>query len=462
MKKTNKKLSVLFACSLFLLSVTACSTEKEQAPAKETKVAEVTKENAKNVEPTLAEQGFSLEGYEIDPEEGVVILNLKSPEGGQYFGMLDSNFKLVLKPQEFLQLETEDNGEMEHDTFFNEGLMRVAVQEDREIRANRGRYEELKYGYMNTKGEWVIQPSYRNASAFSNGIAIVTTIEEDRDDLSNARQIVIDQTGKEVFELIPTYNISERPDEDFEYQKFSHGYLKTYKGFYDTDGKFYKTDFIESGEDSINYEVINNQIIAIENKQVSVYDLSGKLVRSLPLPVESDAEPGNLFTSDELAKDNKFIVGWSNNRARIIDLDGKVYGEPIEPVVNENLIGYAESNFFINEEIYDEETEESENQISVYDYDGKKVATLPSEAKSVHNKRYWIEGNEYDKFLSLDGQVLLDEDKKVVTDHKGHLEGPVISVKHRVNAEDPELTETLLNTITFETITIDEVLNQQL
>lgn len=470
MKKINKKLFILFASSLIILSVTACSTEKEQAPEKETRVASVTKEKVKKeVEPTLAEQGFSLEGYEIDPEEGVVILSLKGPDEGRYFGMLDSNFKSVLKPLEFLQIETENTGEMKHDTFFTEGLMSVAVQEDREIRANRGRFEEMRYGYMNTKGEWAIEPYYRDASAFSNGVAIVTTIEEDRDDLSNARQIVIDQTGKEIFELIPTYNISESPDENFENEKFVNGYLKTTKGVYDTHGKFFKTDFLEGiaeeEEDSFgnmqsSYEIINDKIVFLNQGKIVVYDLLGKLLKSIPLPKENDADPGNLFTSEELAKENKFIVGWSNNNARIFDLEGKQYGQTIEDVVNDDQFGYAEDYLFIKADRYDEETEEDKTVISAYNYNGEKVATLPPNVKSVHNSRYWTEGNEYDKFFSFDGQILLDEDKKVSTDHEGHLEGPVITVKRRVNADDPEMTEVLLNTITYETIAIDEILNK--
>lgn len=460
MLKLNKKRLIAFFSILMSISLTACTDSKEKAPAGET-IAQAKEEKKKvEVQTTLAEQGFILDSYEIDPAEGVVLVKLKGPKG-EYFGMMDSNFKWVLKPQNMeVILETESSSGMEHERYFSEGVMRVGIHEDRDIRADRGRYEEWKWGYMDTKGEWIIEPAYRNVSAFSNGLAIVTTIEEDRDDLSNARQIVIDQKGNEVFELISTYNISERPDEDYEYQKFSHGYLKTYNGFYDTSGKFYKTDFVESGEDSINYEVINNQIITIENGKVSVYDVSGKLVKALPLSAELDAEPGNLFTSEELAKENKFMVGWSNNNARLMDLDGKVYGGPIKSVVNDELIGYAAPYLFIPEEVYDEETEEYESTIVIYNYDGEKVVSLPSEAKSVHSSRYWIEGKEYDKFLSFDGQILLDEDKKVVTDHKGHLEGSVITVKRRMNPNDPELTEVLLNTDTFETITIDEILNK--
>lgn len=68
MLKLNNKVVVLLASFLVAITVTACSSEKEQAPVKETKVAEVTKKKVKKeVEPTLAEQGLSLGGYEIDP-----------------------------------------------------------------------------------------------------------------------------------------------------------------------------------------------------------------------------------------------------------------------------------------------------------------------------------------------------------------------------------------------------------
>lgn len=469
MSKLNKIGAVVVSSILLSVVLAGCSSTKEEAPAKETIVVEAEEEEVKEeIELTLAEQGFTIENYETDPIEGNVLLQMKGP-GGEYFGMLNSNFEWVLKPQEFLQIEQEDNSEMQHNVFFTEGLMRVAVQEDREIRANRGRYEEMKYGYMNTKGEWAIEPSYRTASPFSNGVAVVTTIEEDRDDLSNARQIVIDKTGKEIFELVPTYNISESPDENYENERFSNGYLKTSKGVYDSHGKFYKTDFLEGvveeyedsfGNMQLSYEIIDDKIVSLNQDKIAIYDLLGELLKSVPLPKEVDGEPGNLFTSEELAKESKFIVGWSNNRARILDLAGKVHGEPIEQVVNEEQIGYSAPYLFIKEEQYIEETEDYEDTIIVYNYNGEKVVTLPSEAKSVHNRRYWVEGNEYDKLISFDGQVLIDEEKKVITDHKGHLEGDVISVKRRLNPEDPEMTDVLLNTVTFETITINELLNK--
>ena len=275
---------------------------------------------------------------------------------------MDSNFEWVIEPQrEIVQFETAvEAGEWSHGIYFSEGLIRAAVKEDRGIRASRGRIEEYKWGYLNTSGEWVIEPKFRRASIFSDGVAIVTTIEEDRDDLSNARQIVIDQTGKEKFELVSTYNLSESPEEDYEYRKFTNGYLQTEKGIIDTAGS------------------IQSEDIEIDEMPVSEYEI-----------------------------------------------------------------------------------EETGEEVIVYNPKGEKVATLPGGAFGVYSNRYWIEGNEYDKMLTFDGQVIIDEDKKVVARHNSdNLKGKVVRVDRRINAEDPELTELFLNTITFDTISIDDILNQ--
>lgn len=70
---------------------------------------------------------------------------------------------------------------------FSEGLAAVGVDLPKEEGMQSA---ETRYGYIDKKGGWVIEPKYRDAFAFRDGLAKV----EDTD-----RNIgYIDKTGKEV------------------------------------------------------------------------------------------------------------------------------------------------------------------------------------------------------------------------------------------------------------------------
>ncbi|WP_226643094.1 WG repeat-containing protein [Mesobacillus subterraneus] len=454
MSKLNKMIVVVISAFFMLISMTACNSTKEEKPAKETIVVKAKEEKVKEkIEPTLAEQGFSFDGLEIDPTEGIVLMKLKGPKGS-YYGLMNSDFEWILKPTNEIVMFSDSANDSANEVYFSEGLIRAAVKEEREIRANRGgKKEQYKWGYLNTKGEWVIEPIYRDVSGFSDGVAIVTTIEEDRDDLSNARQIVINQTGKELFELVSTYSIADSPEEDYEGYNFENGYLKTEEGLYDTSGKLHVIDFVPESEDEWgSYKVVDNKILILEGMNVAVYELSGHLLKKIPLNDEFTDEPYNLFTTEGLQNEKKFIVvgndSEGNSFSVLLDLDGNKYGENIEPEADEDTKGQAEPYLFAYEE----------EGTLVYNFNGEKIGVMPSEAEGLYNDRYWVEGNEYDKLVTLDGQVVIDEDKKIKVNSL--LEGPVIPASRRLNADDPEMTNVLLNTVTSKTITINEILNK--
>lgn len=72
---------------------------------------------------------------------------------------------------------------------FSEGLLRVETEEE-------------KYGYANSKGEYVISPKYDMAFDFSEGLAVVMKVKDDE-----YRYSVIDTKGEEQFSLKKDYSL---------------------------------------------------------------------------------------------------------------------------------------------------------------------------------------------------------------------------------------------------------------
>ena len=453
--KWNLKRNILPFSVLLLLA--ACNSDEEvkkviqsaEPGVVEQTVNKVDEDKIEEETPlTLAEQGFTIEDYSIDYNEGIIIFELNGPEG-EYFGLMNSNFEWILSPTKEIVDFTSHNNSSEMEKYFSEGLLRVAVEEDREIRANLGETEAYKWGYINTNGEWAVEPIFRKVSGFSDGVAIVTTIEEDRDDLSNARQIVIDTSGNELFELIPKFNLRNRPDENYHHHNFSGGYLKADKGVYDLNGGFQVIDFVQEPQDEgEGYILVDNKVIYFQGSKLELYDLKNKERSTIPLKQEING----IYTTSELADEKKFeVVGYSNNGESfrvLMDVKGNEY-------FSNSSFAVLGSYLVVNE---------SEETDVVYNFNGEKLAEIPGSylrGSNIVNDMYWIEGDEYYKLVTLEGDVIINEDKKIRLPNGFEELGKVVNVRQRVNAADPDLVPALLNIETLELVRETEILTKK-
>lgn len=457
------KSKVLLTLSIAFLFLAGCQ-EKEEISSENSneevmEVNEVSVDNeASATEPTeeqisemrLVEQGFEIEYLYTTKDEEVIFLEL-SREGEAYFAMMDGSYEWVLKPTNKIKEMEYDRlfGQSENDfviyetetaSIVQDGLIALAVQDDRP-REDDG----LLWGFMNTKGEWVIEPQYRSVKQFSEGVAVVETIEEDRDDLQNYRTIAIDKKGNELFE-IAKFDVKKETDEEFvEVDIFKNGYLKTSKGVYNTEGQLFAMDFIPDFHDVDglfkNYEIIGDQAVTIFDNKIKVFSLDGKLVRDFAYPMSAgeEEEVGELADSDlhiytpkALAELNQFIV-----YGKIMDLNGKVV---------------LDKGSYLDDILISRDSSGEEEAYKFYDLKGNPL-TDPNMVgvqlgqELYYNEPHWEEGSEYYKLISPTGEELIGEDRKVSS---------VSDIGHKIveaRVTDPttlDETEMLININTLE------------
>lgn len=458
----------LVPLSVGLLLLAGCQDKNEAQKTSESEVVQSGEETAEDVaQMRLAEQGFVIKSIDTFQNEDIILFELnRDGEEESYFAMMDENYDWIVTPtNEIKEMDYGLPNQPEFDTVINEGetphnledgLIAFAVKDDRPREDN-----DLLWGFMNTKGEWVIKPQYRSIEPFHDGAAVVQTVEEDRDDLQNSRKIAIDINGKELFEIEEKHNIDESI---VAFDSFHNGYLKTSKGVYNKDGELFSLDFLPDfkesedeydEEDSVelfkSYEIIGDKVVTIFDNKIKVFSLQGNLEKEFSyLPSddelnelgESELEPNDLklYTNEELAKSNSFIV-----KNKIYSLDGKVVFDHGNMLIQDDLI--------ITRSGFDDDGNATWN---LYDLKGNPIkdenkAGIQLGLEVYNNEPHWVKENEYYKLISTDGKDLIGEDRKV---------SDVLNPEDKiVEAEvtDPttlEETEVLINTETLEFIRV--------
>lgn len=410
--------------SLALLLIAGCGEKEEvvQSTVNEVSTTQAAGEATKEEEAQmrLAEQGFEIEQLYTFKHEDVIFLELNR-EGDVYYAMMDSSFDWVLEP-------TNEIKDMEYDRYFSQteydlviyegenapiiqdGFIALAVKDDRP-REDDG----LLWGYMNTKGEWTIEPQFRSVNPFSEGIAVVKTIEEDRDDLQNSRTIAIDKEGNELFEISSYEEGKDTEDASVMVDSFKNGYLKTSQGVYINSGQLFDMNFIpgfHEVEDGFfkEYEVIGDQVVTIFDNKIKVFSLQGKLIKKFSYPLSAgelqeevgDLSPTDLklYTPATLAESKQFIVG-----SKIMNVDGEVIFESDNFLIQDDVIVSREYNA-------------EDGEWNFYDLKGtpitdQDIVGIQLEQALYYNEPHWKEGSEYYKLISPQGEELIGEDRKI-------------------------------------------------
>lgn len=215
-----------------------------------------------------------------DCSDGMFLFYTKDENYNYWYGFLDKTGKVAVEPQykdaghfndglalvirgnekkswinEYAFINKKGEIVVDFNTYakmqsFSDGLAAVNVEND----------NKDVWGYINTKGEVVIAPTYGHAYSFSDGVAIVG---------KNDKEFVIDTKGEVVF--IPEKNMI------FLEETFSEGLmpiakgndLKAKCGFINTKGEEvlpFEYDYAESFIDGEAYVVKDKKLLLIDKK----------------------------------------------------------------------------------------------------------------------------------------------------------------------------------------------------
>lgn len=219
----------------------------------------------------------------LEFSEGLAAVGILDKDKNRKWGYIDKTGEFVIEPK-FIYYEGESsylsNGNVGN---FVEGLAPVAVEDEN---------GEMKYRYIDKKGEFVIKPKDYGEEDFSEGLKAVGIEDEN----GKMKYGYVDKTGKFVVE--PKY---------YEAGKFSEGLAAV--AVKDENGEL-KWGFI--GKKVINYSVIPEKIIhdkelKIENAATVVLDVSNnkaEITKNLIENLAKDALKEKSIIEKDLNKEN--------------------------------------------------------------------------------------------------------------------------------------------------------------
>ncbi len=112
--------------------------------------------------------------------------------------------------------------------------------------------QDTKYGLINSKGEWILKPTYDGIYDFKNGVAIAINKKGDTFD-----HALIDTTGREVIAMqsVSIYEFGETPIEKYIMIKYDEN-DNLYSALYNKDG----TVLIAMDRQTISYDEQTGEI----------------------------------------------------------------------------------------------------------------------------------------------------------------------------------------------------------
>jgi len=163
--------------------------------------------------------------------------------------------------------------------------------------------DDVLAGYIDTDGNWVIEPTYQSAGSFNEGLAYAM-------DSESGRFGFIDKSGKWVIEPEYVYvsDFSEGRAVAAQYNDASQpveGYIDT-KGEPVTEMKYYLAQPFRNG-----YAIVTDE------EHYAAGDLSSKTI--------IDLEGNEYFAGEGLIEEGTTIVGYSYGDIAVVEKDG-LYG----------------------------------------------------------------------------------------------------------------------------------------
>lgn len=417
---------------------------------------------------TLAELGYTFRN-EAEPfvfNDNIIFMDLEK-DGKHYIAILNDKLELLVEPSD--QYPHPDPTYF----WFSEGLAPYCKDETREMILAANSNAKL-CGFIDTSGKEVIEMKYRTVSKFSNGLALAQTVEEDRDDLSNYRWIMIDKTGKELAELQIPEGTQGEPLIKF-------GYAYSEAAFYTHDGKY-----IDMKDPYLSYLVMNDKIIQNEeNDNIVAYGENHKI-----LVKDFEGNVLNTFTANDqkveiydfIQLSDGVIANLSNSNTLLAKVDGETVLIDLSTMkILLKGISYNYDDMDPNQYLFvpdaqnsnsntveDGETEKTYTG-TFYDYKGNKLFSVQNMVGNLLNgDRYFVRGNEYLKLVDSEGNVLIDEDQKIMEASDSYIYlykeftgiRKFVNIAYRENASDVEPKHAILNAETLEIINPNDLLDK--
>lgn len=403
-------LSAIFF-SLILVLV-GCSKDKEEKVDiiqgdLETEDKSIEKSSGKRlVSESVSEDGLSYGGYD-SVGNGYLAVSMSDSSGKKLLGLMNSDFRWVVEP----------NDEILEYGIFSDGLISAGIIDPRGIRESKG-----LWGFLNEDGDWVVEPKFAEVAKFSEGLAYVQTIEEDRDDLGSSRGIVIDKTGKEMFEVLgSTTELNTIFPHETNYNKeFLKGTMEYY---YYNSSESELTNFIIDSKGE-KFESPDVESIAGKDSSLSFlkgdvpYTLSGYYV---------------LFSVSEPAKDEGFYYKYDIRTKEVVDKKEFILSDDMNQNYV-NIYGLSHSEFFISNELFLETDINDFSKFTVLNYNFEDLGEFETKNDSFNG----VTGlSVKDSFISEEYRYL--EDSK--NNYLGHLsiENGKISYEDIVLKENDKL-----------------------
>lgn len=456
--KHNRILGLNLFLVLLLFITTSCGTENESIATSNEPELDIVEEEQWYQEneiesnedipntdlngESLSDKGLSISNIELQDNGFTIVVLYQIDMDETFYGILNPEFEWVLNP----------TNEIINIFEFHDGLVAAEIEDTRELNG------EALVGYINEEGEWQIEPQFRRGRDFSEGVAIVKTIEEDRDDLSNAREIVIDKSGKQIGEIISTFKSNDSKFSIDWYAKFINGYYIS-NNFLTSEEEKYTIFDTTGASSSINFlndedylHGIVNETLIVHNYEtgISFYTFDGELKHQM-----ADAE----FLIDEedsaffnlLQKGFVMLRNWNEDEKIIlVDLNENNTIKEREFDYGDNYNHFINNMFVLGDD--------------VLDLDGNLIYKFSEEDNDnsyslLHYEMMFEEGVEYIKLVDISGNELIGEDIKII-DYQDYSSGPIVEIRYRAASDSTELVDALLNVQTLDIIPYEEIENK--
>ncbi|WP_102026519.1 WG repeat-containing protein [Salirhabdus sp. Marseille-P4669] len=433
---------------------------------------------------SLEAQGYTINDIDVSAD-GFIHVDLEGPYDDHYYGLLNMELEWIVEPSEYMELEpyTEpysDEEIMGDSLFFTENRLMAKVIAPISVD------EEGLWGYLDQEGNWAIEPRFTDVTPFYNGIALAEETVNEGDKLYYERVVTIDTAGNVLHEITkyPEGDSEEGISVDLDSYNGDR-FVRADNGVVDVEtGKFHSFDFLT--DDYTNFHVLKDNRIVIEESDeadLQIYSFDGELVKGLNLVGEisdyviyknqivlANDHQVNLFDENGDVTTTKMVEEKENLRSvyvRIFELDKNSVS------ATEYVLGQSIPESMKKDYVY----------ILEYEYDGAEASDfyalsangkfqkldVPNEfgvietsqfdepLTPISQDRYWVEGKEYAKLVTVDGKTLMEEDKKLLVDFGSFIYGDYILAEQR----DPvtlEEKEVVVNMVTFEVVMVEDIL----
>lgn len=248
-----------------------------------------------------------------------------------------------------------------------------------------------RWGFVDVNKNWVIAPKFQSASYFRNGLCAVNTVDSET--------VLINHNGDVVFKA---YNYYNNVDSGNNFFVDKHGkYLTLWEGRSE-----WSTYSIKLFDENFNARTVENinlstfKVSSIKSPYVSHTFFwngnDGKVYNYKGVDISDKLMKENLVLSNDMIANNKYIIGYSDEKIKCFDVDGNKVAE----FADNNDVILRDDVIVCNSRVYNI----AENNMV---FDGQDINV--QEIVPYYNKYFTVKKKKGTSALySKDGELLSD------------------------------------------------------